>query len=428
VRSQQQASSALSVQHGTQFVPRNFKLRGGARVAELIQPRELQQNIQAADEGARRSGYVNSIACPAQSPPLFPVAYSPTETRNLGSPGGRVARGNQPSCRPHVRVCYHRTPGAHWRSLAAASSGMRDSTQSTAPPPPVHAPRRPAELSLRPLWQAASFAVLLYVAWMLLAGLFQPRLEWIAGTAFAPRLLLYYLCLDAFALALSAAYLCLLDGGSFSALGLSFDCKWLRQAILGIAWGSGVISVTALLLFLSRAVTLPSIPFRSSPHLALLTVFLLLAATFEELTFRGYALQRLAQVLGPVAAAALSSALFGLAHYGNPQATLLSTFNTVLAGVLLAAARLRSRALWMPIGLHFGWNLFLGPVYSFPVSGYTFGVRGLAASTAVPQWLTGGAYGPEGSAPLTAVLLAAILLLLRLPISGSSLRSQSAVD
>jgi len=57
VRSQQQASSALSVQHGTQFVPRNFKLRGGACVAELIQPRELQQDIQAADEGARCGGF-----------------------------------------------------------------------------------------------------------------------------------------------------------------------------------------------------------------------------------------------------------------------------------------------------------------------------------------------------------------------------------
>ena len=57
VRSQQQASSTLSVQHGTQFVPRNFKLRRGARVAELIQPRELQQNIQAADKGPRCGGF-----------------------------------------------------------------------------------------------------------------------------------------------------------------------------------------------------------------------------------------------------------------------------------------------------------------------------------------------------------------------------------
>jgi len=263
---------------------------------------------------------------------------------------------------------------------------------------------------------------------MLLAGLFQPRLGWFTGTAFASRLLLYYLCLDGFALALSAAYLCLLDGESFRALGLWFHSKWFLQAIAGLAWGSGVISVTALLLFLARAAAFPAMSIRSSPHLILLAAFLFLSATFEELTFRGYALQRLAEVLGPVAASCVSSALFGLAHYGNPQATLLSTLNTVFAGILLAAARLRSRALWMPIGLHFGWNLFLGPVFSFPVSGYAFGAKALAAPAAAPLWLTGGAYGPEGSAALTGILLAAILLLLRLPLPMASLGSQSEVD
>jgi len=297
---------------------------------------------------------------------------------------------------------------------------MRDSTLFTAnSSAPSSAPRRPFEPAFRPLWQAASFSVLLYVGWMLLAGLFQPRLDWFAGTAFADRLLLYYLCLDAFALALSAAYLCLLDGERFRALGLSFDSKWFLQAIAGLAWGSGAISVTALLLFLWRAVTLPSITFNSTSHLILLATFLFLAATFEELTFRGYALQRLSEVLGPVGAACLSSALFGLAHSGNPQATLLSTFNTVLAGIFLAAARLRSRALWMPIGLHFGWNLFLGPVFSFPVSGFAFGGTGRAVPTGVPLWLTGGTYGPEGSVALTAVLLAAILLFLRLPLPSA---------
>ena len=275
---------------------------------------------------------------------------------------------------------------------------------------------------------AASFAVLIYVGWMLLAGLFQPRLGWFTSTAFASRLLLYYLCLDGFALALSAACLCLLDGESFRALGLWFHSKWFLQAIAGLAWGSGVISVTALLLFLARAAAFPAMSIRSSPHLILLAAFLFLSATFEELTFRGYALQRLAEVLGPVAASCVSSALFGLAHYGNPQATLLSTLNTVLAGILLAAARLRSRALWMPIGLHFGWNLFLGPVFSFPVSGYAFGAKALAAPAAAPLWLTGGAYGPEGSAALTGILLAAILLLLRLPLPMASLGSQSEVD
>jgi hypothetical protein len=57
VRSEQQAASALSLQDGAQFIPCDFELRRRARMAELIQPRELQQNIQAADEGARCGGF-----------------------------------------------------------------------------------------------------------------------------------------------------------------------------------------------------------------------------------------------------------------------------------------------------------------------------------------------------------------------------------
>jgi len=270
--------------------------------------------------------------------------------------------------------------------------------------------------------------VLLYVGWMLLAGLFQPRLEWFAGTRFSFRLLSYYLSLDGFALGLSAAYLCVLDGDSFAALGLRFHSRWFRQALAGMAWGAGVISATALLLSLFRAAAFPSLAPSSLPHFVLLASFLFLAAAFEELTFRGYALQRVSQACGPVVAAGVSSALFGFAHYGNPQATLLSTLNTALAGVLLAVARLRSRALWMPIGLHFAWNLFLGPVFSFPVSGYAFGAGKTSAPLAVPSWLSGGAYGPEGSAALTGILAAAILLLLRLPLPMASNGSHSEVD
>jgi len=303
----------------------------------------------------------------------------------------------------------------------------------SAPPtanlaPRTGASRQPPGSPRRALWQAASFSVFLYVGWVLLAGLFEPRLEWFSGTRFSLRILSYYLSLDGFALGLSAGYLCVLDGESFGALGLGFHSKWFRQALAGMAWGAAVISATALLLSLLHAAAFPSFAGGSLPHLALLVSFLFLAAAFEELTFRGYALQRIAQVCGPVAAACLSSALFGFAHYGNPQASLLSTLNTALAGVLLAVARLRSRALWMPIGLHFAWNLFLGPVFSFPVSGYAFGAGKSHLPYAVPPWLSGGTYGPEGSVALTGILAAAILLFLRLPVPVASNRAHSAVN
>jgi membrane protease YdiL (CAAX protease family) len=265
---------------------------------------------------------------------------------------------------------------------------------------------------------------------MLLGGLFQPRLESFASPGFHLLPLLYYCCLDAFVLALSAAYLCGLEGRSFHTLGLAFDAGWLRQAAVGAAWGAAVISGTALLLVAARAGTVSFVSLNPLSHFLSVVAFLLLAAAFEELTFRGYAFQRAAQALGPFAAGLLASLLFGFAHSGNPQATLLSTFNTILAGALLAIARIRTRALWMPIGLHFGWNLFLGPVFSFPVSGYSFGGAALSASSAGLAWLSGGAYGPEGGAALTAILAVAIPLALRRtpPASWSSFRADSGVD
>jgi uncharacterized protein len=265
---------------------------------------------------------------------------------------------------------------------------------------------------------------------MLLGGLFQPRLESFAGPGFHLLPLLYYCCLDAFVLALSAAYLCGLERRSFRTLGLAFDAGWLRQAAVGAAWGAAVISGTAILLVIARAGAVSPFSLNPLPHFLSVAAFLLLAATFEELAFRGYAFQRAAQALGPVAAGLLASLLFGFAHSGNPQATLLSTFNTILAGALLAIARIRTRALWMPIGLHFGWNLFLGPVFSFPVSGYSFTGAHFSTSPTRLTWLSGGAYGPEGGAALTVILALAIPLALRRTphASWSSFRADSGVD
>ncbi len=306
---------------------------------------------------------------------------------------------------------------------------MSHYTPSTVfPGPPSRAPRPPSGPGLRPLWLAAAFAVFLFLGWMLLAALWRPRLDWFVVAGHRDTALFYYASLDIFALALSAAFLCGLEGCKFRHLGLSFAPGWLFQATVGLAWGAGIICSTTLLLVVSRAAAVSPLDSRSLPRLLFLSSFLLFSSVFEELTFRGYALQRAADALGPVLATLISSALFGWAHFANPQATLFSTVNTALAGLLLAVARLRSRALWMPIGLHFAWNFFLGPVFSFPVSGYTLGASRLSVPSAGPLWLSGGAYGPEGSVDLTAVLVVAILLLLFLPVPGSSIRSRSGVD
>ena len=140
---------------------------------------------------------------------------------------------------------------------------------------------------------------------------------------------------------------------------------------------------------------------------------LLFAAANEELLFRGYAFQRLAASVGALWAVLITSALFGAGHLLNPSATPLSTANTVLAGVLLSLAYLKTRALWLPIGLHWAWNFTMGPILGLPVSGLNISPTLFRSEAAGPTWLAGGVYGPEGGLILTLVCLAATLWLAR---------------
>jgi hypothetical protein len=108
----------------------------------------------------------------------------------------------------------------------------------------------------------------------------------------------------------------------------------------------------------------------------------------------------------------VASALFAAAHLGNPNASgVLSWafFNTIAIGVLLAVAYLRTRTLWLPFGIHFGWNFALGFVFGLPVSGLSdFSVL-VSGSVRGRQWLTGGSYGLENGGAV-AILLALSLL------------------
>lgn len=125
----------------------------------------------------------------------------------------------------------------------------------------------------------------------------------------------------------------------------------------------------------------------------------------EELLSRGYHLQTLASGLNLFWAVILSSAFFGLLHLDNPNATWVSTAGIFFAGVYQAFAYIRTRQLWLPIGLHLGWNFFEGVVFGFPVSGLDIYALTRIQVTGPVLW-TGGAFGPEaGLIVLPALIL-----------------------
>jgi hypothetical protein len=97
-------------------------------------------------------------------------------------------------------------------------------------------------------------------------------------------------------------------------------------------------------------------------------------------------------------------------HGNNPGTTWASTIGLVLAGLFLAYGYIATRQLWLPIGLHIGWNFFEGTVFGFPVSGLDI-YRILRHQVTGPELWTGGAFGPEaGLIVLPALALGAALI------------------
>jgi len=133
---------------------------------------------------------------------------------------------------------------------------------------------------------------------------------------------------------------------------------------------------------------------------------LVVAALTEELAFRGYPMRRLADAVGPWAAMILLSVPFGLLHLKNPNATVFSTINVILAGVWLSFAFFSYGGMGYAWGLHFGWNAGLALLFDAPVSGYRFQVPAVEYSPGGHAWVDGGAFGPEGGIVATIVLIA----------------------
>jgi uncharacterized protein len=186
--------------------------------------------------------------------------------------------------------------------------------------------------------------------------------------------------------------------------------EWALGAALG--WGLVVLAVLPMALAGTLHVYLWTQP-RAFGLLFVNLITLAVAALTEEIAFRGYPYRRLIEAIGPVAATIGMSLLFGLGHILNPGATWTSTLVTMLAGLLLSVAWLRTRGLWLGWGLHFAWNASIAILFGLPVSGINDFASIIQTRTFGPLWLTGGDYGPEGAAFTVIVLLIGVTLLVR---------------
>jgi membrane protease YdiL (CAAX protease family) len=200
-------------------------------------------------------------------------------------------------------------------------------------------------------------------------------------------------------------------------LGFPVVRGWIRQLGCGCLLGLllAVLAVIPVAIWGEVAFNLPRFTSRSALRLAAVLVVLIFGALAEEMMFRGYPFQRLEEGIGPAGAIGVFSLLFAAVHLSNPGARALGLANTVLIGIVLAIAYLRTRALWLPWGLHFGWNAALGLMLGLPVSGLrNFNVL-LRTTATGPQWLTGGSYGLEASAPGVVAIVVGLFVVWKWP-------------
>jgi uncharacterized protein len=208
------------------------------------------------------------------------------------------------------------------------------------------------------------------------------------------------------------------EHGRLSDLGLEWAPSSAGEFFSGLALGAGgalAILAGPLVLGMARFVPAPAadrVEHRAAA-LAFVGVTLLFGAVGEEMLFHGYAFQLLVRSMGAFATILPAGVLFGLAHAGNQNSSAMGIGNTMLWGVLLGFAFARTRALWLSIGLHFGWNVTL-PLFGVNLSGFTMDLTGYALQWRVGAWWSGGGYGPEGGLAATVVAVAIFLLLPKL--------------
>jgi uncharacterized protein len=199
-----------------------------------------------------------------------------------------------------------------------------------------------------------------------------------------------------------------IDRKSFISVGFAFN-KYKNDFLQGMIWGIGLISLGFFVLWILGSLTIETIQFLPLSMLGYIVLFFVVAIN-EEVMVRGYLLNNLSESVNKYIALLITASLFGLMHLGNANISIVGFINIILAGLLLGIYYVHKQNLWFPIGIHFTWNLFQGPVLGFEVSGektlsiVTQNIQG-------SELLTGGEFGFEASLLATVLMVVAIIVI-----------------
>jgi membrane protease YdiL (CAAX protease family) len=223
--------------------------------------------------------------------------------------------------------------------------------------------------------------------------------------------------------ALFSGWICgkYLEDLPFRALGASFSAGWLRNLVAGVAVGAVTLIIAVVV-----AITFGGLSFQIDRDfgtsaivnsLGVSAMIFVAGAAWEEALFRGYILQTVSRSGFAWLAIVITAAFFGFVHFRNPDAGIISTLNTALAGVWFGLAYLKTRDLWFPSGMHLMWNWMQGAFFGIEVSGLTDITTAplLKEIDRGPAWLTGETYGIEGGIACTVAIIISIIAIHYLP-------------
>ena len=201
------------------------------------------------------------------------------------------------------------------------------------------------------------------------------------------------------------------------AIGLTWIEGSGRNLVLGLAGGAGAALVVLTLPVLVRVASIvpdTQHPAGFGPGL-LVMISLIFGAVGEEVLFRGYPFQILMANAGRFATILPMAILFAAMHGFNQNVSTLGLVNTAGFGVVLGYAFARAGDLWLPIGIHLGWNWML-PLFGVNLSGFTMGVTGVTMRWTAGDLWSGGSYGPEASLLTCFVVVGLMFFVAKAPV------------
>ena len=202
------------------------------------------------------------------------------------------------------------------------------------------------------------------------------------------------------------------EGKGWNYVGLDRTAAQPEVLATGTVYGLAAIAIPSLFLLLIGELRWEaSTPGSSIAAAGISFANLLPAALGEELLLRGYIFAVLLEAVGWRLTLISTSIVFGLLHVANPGADAQSIAIVMLAGFFLGSVFLATRSLWATTLAHFIWNWFMAAGLHAPVSGIEVSTPDYRVIDAGPDWLTGGAWGPEGGLAAAAGMFGVMIYL-----------------